>query len=55
MIGNITSVVAALAISGNLFAQVLESRASCGNDCPLCLDKTSNSSNDASFHLINSC
>ena len=46
-----TSIVAPLAITGNLLAQILESGTSRGNDCPLCLDQTSHSSNDPSFHL----
>ena len=46
-----TSIVAPLAITGNLLAQILESGTSRGNDCSLCLDQTSHPSNDPSFHL----
>ena len=48
----ITSSVAALAVPGNLLAQVLESGTSGGNDGSLRLDQTSHSSDDSSFHLF---
>ena len=50
----ITSSVAALAVPGNLLAQVLESGTSGGNDGSLRLYQTSHSSDDPSFHLSTS-